>query len=180
MNILAIIGSPRKGGNTDILVDTLLAAAGPKHQVEKHYLYDKRIIGCTDCRACKRGILECVMNDDMKHLYPVIDQADLIILGTPVYWLGPTGHMKLFIDRLRPYFGNGKFSGKRVILVAPAGDGPGDCDLLVDMVKRSCATLEADYLGEVLATADDRGDVLNDSTAMARAAELGGALAGQS
>lgn len=173
MNILAIIGSPRKGGNTDILVDTLLDAAGSAYQVEKHYLYDKRIIGCTDCRACKRGMHECVMNDDMKHLYADIDRADVIILGTPVYWLGPTGHMKLFIDRLRPYFGNKKFRGKQVILVAPAGDGPKDCDLLEGMIRRSCGFLDARFVGAVKAKGYDVGDVRKDAAGMARAVELG-------
>ena len=177
MHILAVIGSPRKGGNTDLLTDALLSAAETNgHSSEKIYLYDRRIIPCTDCRACKRGTLECVMNDGMKELYPEIDRADVLVLGTPVYWLGPTGPMKVFMDRLRPYFGNKRFADKRVVLVAPAGAGPEDCDLLSAMVKRSCAALEADFVGEVLATADDRGDVLNDVAAMKKAATLGKSL----
>jgi len=177
MHILAVIGSPRKGGNTDLMTDALLTAAGANgHTSEKVYLYDRRIIPCTDCRACKRGTLECVMNDGMKELYPEIDRADVIVLGTPVYWLGPTGPMKVFMDRLRPYFGNKRFAGKRVILVAPAGAGPSDCDLLAAMVKRSCAILGATYMGEVLATAYDMGDVLEETAAMTKAATLGKSL----
>ena len=64
MKILALIGSPRKGGNTDLLVDQILEGSRTKgHTFEKLYLYDYTISLCADCRNCKKGDYECYIND---------------------------------------------------------------------------------------------------------------------
>ncbi len=98
-NILAIIGSPRKGGNTEILVSTLAegARAGGA-QVEVIHLGDLHIRECDGCHACRRG-RPCSKDDDMRALYPKIAASDVIVFATPVYWYGPTALMKAFIDR---------------------------------------------------------------------------------
>jgi len=60
MNVLALFGSPRKGGNTDLLVDQIIKAAKTKgHTTEKRYLYDYTISLCADCRQCKKGDYVC-------------------------------------------------------------------------------------------------------------------------
>ena len=64
----------------------------------------------------------CSKNDDMLGTYPKISQSDALILGTPVYWYGPTGLMKLFIDRF-VYFNcqqnRDKIKGKSVVIAVP-------------------------------------------------------------
>ncbi len=103
-HILATVGSPRKKSNTDILVDTILEGArSNEHRTSKVYLYDQEIGPCRDCRGCKKNDLVCVVNDEMQARHPLIDRADVIVFGTPVYWFGPSGQMKMLIDRLRPY-----------------------------------------------------------------------------
>ena len=85
MNILAVIGSPRKQGNTDLVIEQILAGAREKaHECEKIYLYDYEIYSCIDCRNCKKGDYVCTIEDDMKELYPRIDNTDLIVFGTPL------------------------------------------------------------------------------------------------
>ena len=177
MEILAFIGSPRKGGNTDLLVDAFLEKAlEDGHLAKKIYLHDHRIGPCIDCRACKKGTMRCPLPDDMRSIYPAIDAADVMVFGTPVYWFGPSGPMKQLFDRLRPYYASRTLSGKRAILVAPAGDGPAQADLLENMVHRSFASLDVAYLGSVLATGYDRGDVLRDGAALDAASSLGASL----
>lgn len=70
MKVLALVGSHRKHGNTDILVDTLLEGASSENcSVEKLYLYDMDIQPCVDCRNCTKKSFECSIEDDMKMLY---------------------------------------------------------------------------------------------------------------
>ena len=121
MKILALIGSPRRRGNTDLLVDAALGEAEKHgHKGEKLYLYDYEMRPCVDCRACKQGEKVCVQKDDMSKIYKAIDAADAIILATPIYWYGPTAQMKLLIDRLRPYVANRRLEGKKAYLIAPS------------------------------------------------------------
>jgi multimeric flavodoxin WrbA len=177
MRVLGLVGSPRKDGNTDILVEAILGAARAKgHEVEKVHLSDLDIGPCRDCRGCKSGGMACVVADGMQSLYPRLDAADAIVFGTPVYWCGPSATMKLAFDRLRPYFATHGLRGKKALLAAPAGDGPGEADLLVRMFKRSWRALGVEFAGQVLATGYDRGDVRGDAEAMAQAAALGASL----
>ena len=177
MEILALIGSPRKGGNTEMLADVLLEKALENgHQAKKIHLYDHQIGPCIDCRACKREPWTCPLPDDMPSIYAAIDTADVIVFATPVYWFGPSGPMKQVFDRMRPYFTSRTLSGKGAVLIAPAGDGPAQADLLEMMARRSFASLDVSFLGAVLAKGYDRGDVLRDTVALEVAASLGASL----
>ncbi len=117
--ILAIVGSPRKGGNTEILVSKIGEGAGTGGaQVETIHLGDLRIRECDGCHACWRGRV-CSKDDDMRPLYAKIAASDILVLGTPVYWYGPTALMKAFVDRF-VYF-NGEANrpmvrGKRAVV----------------------------------------------------------------
>ncbi|MDP2900019.1 MAG: flavodoxin family protein [Candidatus Bathyarchaeota archaeon] len=173
MKILALIGSPRVGGNTDLLVDAALAEAAKQgHTGEKLHLYDYEIKPCVDCRACKKGELVCVQKDDMPKIYKAIDAADALILGTPIYWYGPTAKMKLLIDRLRPYVANRRLEGKKAYLIAPSEEGPSACGPLVDSLKMSYKYLGLVYAGEALVTANEKGEVAKKPGEMEKARRL--------
>ena len=138
MKILALIGSPRKGGNTDILVDELLKGADiKKYEYEKIYLYKHNISSCLACNFCKKYNYVCTIKDEMQEIYPKIDNSDVIILGTPNYWFGPSAKMKLFFDRLLPYTSNKNLEGKKVILIVAGADGPEACGPLLEMFRKS-------------------------------------------
>ena len=114
MKILSLIGTPRMGSNADILVEeTLRGSRTNGHTDEKIYLYSYEISPCIECRKCKQGECVFVITDSMQGIYPKMDDADLIIFGTPNYWYGPAAKMKLLIDRMRPYVANGRLKGKR-------------------------------------------------------------------
>jgi multimeric flavodoxin WrbA len=173
MKILALIGSPRRKGNTDLLVDAALAEAKKHgHTEEKLYLYDFEIKPCVDCRACKSGDLVCMLRDDMPKIYKAIDFADALILSTPIYWYGPTAKMKLLIDRLRPYVANRKLEGKKTYLIAPSEEGPSACGPLVDSLKMSYKYLGLVYGGEALITANEKGEVAGKPEEIEKARRL--------
>jgi multimeric flavodoxin WrbA len=85
VEILGLVGSPRTGGNTDILMDVVLdGAQANNHRVKKLCLRDFDIGPCIDCRGCKKGERTCVLDDGMNELYERLDSADVIVFGTPV------------------------------------------------------------------------------------------------
>lgn len=182
MKILALVGSPRKGGNTDLLVDQILQGAkakaqGQGHFADKLYLYDHDILPCIDCRGCKRGELVCKLEDAMANIYPQLEAADIIIFGTPVYWYGPTAKMKLFIDRLRPFIASKKLKGKKGIIVVPSEEGPGCCGPLAEMFRMSFEYLGMTIAGSILASAYEKGEIQETPEELQRAYELGASLA---
>ena len=86
MKVLALVGSPRKNGNTDLLIDEILSGCkSAGNECSKIYLYDVEIHPCIDCRSCKKGDLECPLKDGMKGIYLKMAEADVLIFGTPVY-----------------------------------------------------------------------------------------------
>jgi multimeric flavodoxin WrbA len=138
MKILALIGSHRKKGNTDALVEQILKGSSTKgHTTEKLFLYDYTISICIDCCNCKKGDYVCYKNDEMQKIYPKIEEADLIIFGTPLYWYGPTAKMKLLVDRIRPFVANGKLNGKKAVVVTPSAEGAKACGPLLEMFRMS-------------------------------------------
>ena len=174
MNILALIGSPRKGGNTDILVDQLLKGCLKKgHTGEKLYLYDYEISPCIDCRFCKTKDYSCAIRDDMQKIYPKMQMADLIIFGTPVYWYGPTGKMKLLIDRMRPFIANKRLQGKKGLVVVPSEEGPDACEALLKMFRMSFNYLGMQFGGKFLTTAYEKGEIAENKAELEKAYELG-------
>ena len=117
--VLGIVGSPRRGGNTEILVDEVLAGAEADGALTEKVILSKLNIGpCRGCDACgKTG--KCVQQDDMHTLLEQMERSQVWVLGTPVYYWGPTAQFKAFVDR---WYGAGKivtFNGKRVILAIP-------------------------------------------------------------
>jgi multimeric flavodoxin WrbA len=174
MKILALIGSPRKGSNTDLLVDQILKGARTRgHLAEKIYLYDCEISPCIDCRRCKKDDFTCALKDEMLEIYPRLEEADLIVFGTPVYWYGPTGMMKLFIDRLRPFIASGKLNGKRSVVVTPSEEGASCCGPLLETFRMSFNYLGMTFAGSILAKAYERGEIRDELDELKKAYQLG-------
>ncbi|TFF63520.1 MAG: flavodoxin family protein [Promethearchaeota archaeon] len=99
MKILGIMGSPRKNGNTHILISKILEGAQDSGaSIEILLLGDLEIKECDGCHSCWKGN-ECSKLDDMNSIFPKIIDSDVLIFGTPVYWYGPTSLIKAFLDR---------------------------------------------------------------------------------
>jgi multimeric flavodoxin WrbA len=177
MNILALIGSPRKKGNTNILVDQILKGSEEKgHTAQKLFLYDYDISPCIDCRTCKRGDYVCPLRDGMRELYPKIEDADLLLLGAPNYWYGPPAKMKLLIDRLRPFVLNKKLKGKKWIVVSPSAEGPKSCRFFIETFHLSFDYLGMKFGGKLLVKAYEKGEIKKNQKALKRAYEIGMSL----
>lgn len=99
MTVLGIYGSPRKGGNSDLLLDRVLeGAAAAGAEVKRIVVRDLSIKGCQECGGCdKTG--ECVIDDDMTAVYPLLWETPVIILSSPVFFYGLPSQVKMLVDR---------------------------------------------------------------------------------
>ena len=99
MKVLGIMGSPRRKGNTDILLDRALAGAEASGaQVEKVIVSKLRISPCRELYACLRDG-NCAIKDDMQELYTKLLEADRIIFASPIFFYGITSEAKALVDR---------------------------------------------------------------------------------
>lgn len=121
-NILILSGSPRRGGNSDILCDRFMEGAQEAgHRVEKVFLRDRDIKYCTGCEACHQNNGVCVQKDGMAELLEKMIAVDVIVMATPVYFYTMDAQMKTFIDRCVARYT--EISNKAFYFIATAADG---------------------------------------------------------
>ncbi len=97
--ILIVSGSPRKGGNTDLICSILKSEIeGMGEETCVIRIYDYEIKPCISCRLCVEK-KECAVQDDMQKIYPLLLQADGIIIVSPVYFNSVPSQLKAFMDR---------------------------------------------------------------------------------
>ncbi|MHA1943032.1 MAG: flavodoxin family protein [Candidatus Thorarchaeota archaeon] len=147
-SILGIVGSPRRGGNTETLVDSVLAGARECGATStKVILNEMTVAPCRACNNCQKNNT-CVQDDDMATLIELMEKSDVWVLGTPIYWWGPSAQFKAFLDR---WYGVDQrlFQGKQVILTIPMGGtndhyarrlrgGFTQCSLVVLEIEHRC------------------------------------------
>ena len=177
--VLGISGSPRRGGNTETLIDEVLRGA---HQagaiVDKVILSQLQIAPCDACDACE-ATGECIHQDDMSALLDKMERSQVWVLGTPVYWWGPSAQFKLFLDRwyATDFLPQDRtpFKGRRIILVIPMGDGdPATARHTVGMLTDALAYVKADLIATILAPGvGDPGEVARHASVMAAARQAG-------
>lgn len=116
---LILLGSPRKGGNSDLLAAAFcrgIETAGWKWEQFRC----EKIAPCLACDACRRNGGTCIQKDAMQTLYPKLEQADLLVFAGPVYYYGISAQLKCAIDRF--YSMNESIQKKRYVVLMTAGD----------------------------------------------------------
>ena len=135
MKVVAVNGSPRKAGNTARLLKEIAKQAQQKGADIKYFdLVDMHIEDCKACMQCKRTET-CSQEDEMSIIKEEMKDADLLILGSPIYMGAETGIMKSFIDRLYGFmlptkeagdFESRLEKGKKAIVLFTCGLSDGD------------------------------------------------------
>ena len=120
MRTLGIVCSPRKGGNTEILVrEALEAARESGSETELIMVAEKNITPCDGCAACvETGV--CKIKDDMQMIYEQLEQADAIIIGSPVYFMNVSAQAKAVMDRTYSLLQGRKLRGKVAAAIVAA------------------------------------------------------------
>lgn len=120
-NILVISTSPRKGGNSETLVDAFIKGASEAgHKIEKICLYDKTINFCKGCLGCLQSH-RCVIHDDADIIVQKMRKVDVLVFATPIYYYEMCGQMKTILDRANPLY-NSDYKFRDVYLLATAAD----------------------------------------------------------
>lgn len=131
MKVIAILGSPRKKGNSSFLAERFLATAGEKGaETSAYFLEEMSYKGCKACGACKKTHESCVIKDDLTSVLDEMRLADIIIYAAPNYFADVSGQFKLFLDRtyslLTPEFMTGAnrsrlAEGKHLVFILTQG-----------------------------------------------------------
>jgi multimeric flavodoxin WrbA len=184
LKVLGIAGSPRRGGNTDLLLAEVLKGAQSKRaRVKTIVLNDLDITPCQHCDACfEAGV--CRIKDDMQTVYRELEKADGIVLASPVHFMGVTAQTKAMIDRCQALWAR-----KYILKRPPLGDSRPRKGLfiavggmkLTNLFEPSLATIKAlfkvldiTFAGELLFPGiDEKGAIKNHPNALKQAFAAG-------
>ena len=164
MKVVGISGSPRKGGNTECLVNECLNEfTNTGWTAVKHYLSEKYVKPCTGCDLCAEKGLCSVTDDDAAPLFADLIDCDAVIIGSPVYYRNVSAQLKAVFDRNYPYHYRtleGKPGGAMAV---GRGEGAGQAATLMIIYNYilSCGGLPVPgEMNGLSAKADKRGDVM--------------------
>lgn len=190
MKVLGIAGSPRRGGNTDLLLAEVLKGAESRGAgVKTIFLNKLKITPCQHCDACfEAGV--CRIKDDMQMVYEETEKADRIVLASPVQFMGVSAQAKAMIDRCQALWAR-----KYVLKIPPLGDTRPRKGLFIAVggmklanlfepslaiVKALFKVLDVEYAGDLLFPGvDEKGAIKNHPTALKDAFAAGRKLAGE-
>ena len=123
--VVILVGSVRKGGNTELLAGAFAEGARLHNEVEFVSVADYRIHPCTGCNRCfSNEDHVCVQNDDMALIYEKLRNTDTLVVASPVYFYGISAQLKAMIDRLHTPMRNSFAIRKLVLLLVGAANLP--------------------------------------------------------
>jgi multimeric flavodoxin WrbA len=185
IKVLGIFGSPRRGGNTDLLLEEALKGAEQEGAlVERLHLTDYHVTPCLECHGCDETG-RCVIADDMQMIYPKLLEADLVILASPIFFYGITAWAKALVDRSQavwvrkyrlksPSLSKGGRRRKGFFISVGATKGPKLFEGSILTVKYFFDAIHAEYAGDLLFRGlEAKGDVLKQPGALQKAFETG-------
>ena len=174
MKIVAFIGSSRIGGNSEQLTDILLKDIAH----EKVYIKNLTIKPIEDLRHAKEGFQE--VEDDYDQIIARLENCDIAVFATPIYWYSMSGTMKNMIDRLSQAIRDARYphlkeqlKNIRTIAVIVGGDQPKIKGLpLIQQFQYTFEFLHMSFQSYIIGEANEPGEILHDSEALAHAALL--------
>ncbi len=180
MKVLALVGSPRRLGNSEILAKEMLAALPADAEKEMVRLTELRIEPCRACYACLPAERGCVIEDDLAFLLARVKAADAVVIAAPCYFLGAHTSVKTVGDRLIAILANSaEYAGKRCVTAVTYGI-PGWEGYAREMVMNFARFLHLEVVGSMLVQAASPGEaarpeVLAEARALAGRLLAGGA-----
>jgi multimeric flavodoxin WrbA len=193
MKVLGIHGSPRRGGNTELILQEFLRGcrdASAEVEVEEVFLRKLKISPCLEIYACQKDG-QCPIKDDMKPLYGKLVEADILAVASPIFFYAVSAHLKAMIDRCqalwaRKYLLNqavsppGRTGRKGVFLAVGGAKGAKNFDGSLLTMKYFFDALDRTFDRSLLYKGvDAKGEILRHPTAMAEAYALGKKIVGE-
>jgi len=181
VKVLALLASPREGGNTEILLNRVIEGITEENGVvETVNLCKLPVKPIEDCDKCdENGACTVKKPDNYENVIQKFIEADCVLFASPTYWYGVSAQMKAFIDRwscamkMIPGFKK-KIRGKKVAVITVHGeDNPAVTKFLFNQMQQSFQYLGLDFIGKMQGKAYEKGRITENASAMKRAFELG-------
>ena len=162
-NIVILMGSVRKGGNTDLLVQAFAEGAEKNNTVEIVSVADSKVNPCIGCNTCfEREGNRCFQEDDMQEIYEKLKAADVLVIASPVYFYGISAQLKALIDRLHTPMRSDFKINKLALILVGAATLPELFDSIKVQYQLVLNYFKLEDAGMVLVRgAKDKGDVKN-------------------
>ena len=176
-NIIILVGSMRKNGNTARLVQSFADGAAQNNNVEIVYVADYNVNPCIGCNSCfVREGNKCFQDDDMVKIYEKLRNADIVVIASPVYFYGISAQLKAIVDRLHTPMRNTFHIKKLGLLLVGAAQLPNLFDPILMQYQLVLDFFKLESIGNVLVRGvKDIGDIEN-SSALEEAYELGASI----
>ena len=177
MHIFGLSGTPRKGGNSEILLDAALAPfleAG--WDMTRILLSELSVAPCTGCETCvERG--SCIIDDDMEKIYKAYENCDAVIISAPAYWRNVPAQLKAVFDRTYGLGGKRLLEGKLGGAICVGRGSSGGQSIVLNIIHNfylsSGVLCVPGELNGVTASADKPGDILDQPRRLKQARILG-------
>lgn len=189
VRVLGIAGSPRRSGNTDMLLDEALRGAGAGGaSVKTLVLCNLNIAPCRHCGGCDEAGV-CIVDDDMQMVHNELRSTDRLILASPIFFMGVTAQTKAMIDRCQalwvmkyclklPVAANRGRERRGLFISVGGRDDPRLFEGAIATVRSFLATIDMKYAGSLLyPRVDETGAILKHSAALTDAFSAGKELA---
>lgn len=163
--IVVLIGSMRKGGNTDLLAQAFTEGASKNNDVEIVSVADYKVNPCIGCNSCfTRKDNKCFQHDDMSAIYEKLRTADIAVIASPVYFYGISAELKAIIDRLHTPMRNEFQIKKLALLLVGAASLPKLFDAIILQYQLVLDYFHLEDAGRVLVRGvKDKGDIEGNS-----------------
>ena len=186
MKVLGIYGSPRKGGNSDLILDEVLKGAqSTKAETSFIDVMKLKIEGCRECNGCtKTG--KCVIRDDMDHVYPQLLEADIVVVSSPIFFYSTPAQLKVLIDRVQAMWSKRMlekktpaerktFDGGKGYLLAVGATGGGKLFAAIELTMQYFYdALDMSYEGGLFfSKIEAKGEIKNNPENITKAFEFG-------
>lgn len=160
-NVVILVGSMRRGGNTDLLARRFAEGAAEHNSVEIVSAADYRITPCIGCNTCFTREGNACCNRDMDMIYEKLRRADVLVIASPVYFYGISAKLKAIIDRLHTPMRNTFAVRRLALLLVGAAELPKLFDTILMQYQMILDFFHLQDCGKILVRGvKDKGDII--------------------
>ena len=171
--ILILSGSGRRHGNSEKLADAFIKGAALHNEITKITLANKKIAPCCNCNYCQNHNGECAIHDDMQEIITALQNNEILVLCSPVYYLGFSAQLKTVIDRTYAESAIGRKIHSSILLFVAGKKDAFVSDCMINAYQQLIDYLGFQNLGIISAKGFENPNEIESSQILMDAFELG-------
>lgn len=171
--ILILSGSGRRHGNSEKLANAFIKGAALHNEITKITLANKKIAPCCNCNYCQNHNGECAIHDDMQEIITALQNNEILVLCSPVYYLGLSAQLKTVIDRTYAESAIGRKIQSTILLFVSGKKDAYVSDCMINAYQQLSEYLGFQNLGIISAKGFEKPNEIEGSQILIDAFELG-------